>query len=449
MVYLSQVNYLLFHASVELFTVCIAGAIFIFTINARKFMDRDRFILLLGMSYLFVGILDFLHTMVYKGMGVFSTDSADPATQLWISARYIESLSFLLCLVLAKRIPRLDRILLGYSLVTILVITAIITGWFPMCLEDGVGLTPFKIVSEYIIIGILLVTVVLLGRNREDMDFDTYNWLLLACIFTIASEFAFTLYRNDIYGTLNTMGHVIKAISFTFIYLGLVSAGLSRPYATMFRELVRKRDDLEVAVKDKDFLIKEVHHRVKNNLQIISGILDLQRGYDREKDLDCVVDVIQSRIHIISRLHERLYGSDSLDTIDVKAHLEGVIQDLYQSNISLCGKVTISVEVEGPTTSMDLSIPLTLLVHEMVTNSLKYAFEGRDGAITLTIRLLEDGTIDLLDYHDDGKGMEGEPKDGFGTVLIDAFSDQLGLVKHRDTTRSHGVRFTFTRKASE
>jgi hypothetical protein len=147
--YLSSLySYLLFHSFAEIFSVIVAAAIFIIAWNSRRFLDNSYF-LFLGVAFLFVGALDLVHTLAYKGMGIFPEYGTNLATQLWIGARYLQSLALLIAPLLIGRRLRVNWLLAGYGLVTALLLVSIFY-WqnFPVCFVEGVGLTTFKKVSE-------------------------------------------------------------------------------------------------------------------------------------------------------------------------------------------------------------------------------------------------------------------------------------------------------------
>jgi len=162
----SRHSYLLFHSLTEIFSVVVAFGIFVLTWNSRRFIDNS-YILFLGIAYLFIGTVDLVHTLTYQGMGVFPGYGSDLATQLWIAARYVQSISFLAAPLLIGRKLRAPFVFLGYMVVTPLLLMSIFY-WdiFPACFVDGVGLTPFKKISEYVISFIFLASIFLLYRKR-------------------------------------------------------------------------------------------------------------------------------------------------------------------------------------------------------------------------------------------------------------------------------------------
>jgi hypothetical protein len=235
--YLSSLyNYLLFHTLAELFSIVIACGIFMTAWNARRYLNNG-YLLFIGIAYFFIGGLDLLHTLAYKGMPIFPGYGANLPTQLWIGARYMESLSLLFAPLLIRRQIRAGFITLGYSAVSLLFLLSIFA-WniFPTCFVEGAGLTPFKKISEYVISLFLLGSMGLLLKHRGEFERNVLRWLVWSIIFTIGSELSFTFYVQ-VYGLSNLIGHYFKIVSFYLIYKALIETGLARPYELLFREV--------------------------------------------------------------------------------------------------------------------------------------------------------------------------------------------------------------------
>ncbi len=240
--YLSRLHsYLLFHSIVEIFSVAVAAAIFMIAWNSRRFMDNN-YPLFLGISFLFVGGLDLIHTLAYKGMGIIAGSGVNLPTQLWIAARYLGSLSLLIAPLFLRRTLKLPYVFAGYAAATTLLLLSIFT-WriFPDSFVEGRGLTPFKIASEYAICLILAAAIGFLLKNGRELDRRVLRWLVVSMAATIASELSFTLY-TDPYGLTNLIGHYLKIVSFYFIYKAIVETGLDRPYDLLFRRLKQSEE---------------------------------------------------------------------------------------------------------------------------------------------------------------------------------------------------------------
>jgi PAS domain S-box-containing protein len=244
----SRYNYLLFHGLAELFSIVIACGIFMVAWNSRRHIE-NHYLLFIGIAYLFIGILDLVHTFAYKGMNIFPEFDANAPTQLWIAARYIESLTLLAAPLMLRRKINVHFITLGYGAVTALVLFSIMY-WriFPDCfLENGGGLTPFKRNSEYIISLILLAAGLHLFKFRAQFDHNVLGWLLASIALTIVSELSFTTYAS-VYGFSNLLGHYFKIASFFLIYKAIIQTGLAKPYDLLFRDLSRQREWLRVTL---------------------------------------------------------------------------------------------------------------------------------------------------------------------------------------------------------
>ena len=244
LVAVSRHNYLLFHGLAELFSIAVAWGVFMLVWNTRRYLDNDALVCL-GVAYFFVGLIDLFHMLAYKGMGVFpDMMAANRATQLWIAARYLESVSLLVFPLLMDRYLRVGEIFWFYAMLTVWVFAAIFA-WqvFPDCYVDGGGLTAFKRLSEYLICLILAGAVGLLWRMRCHFDGITLRLLFAAIGATIAGEMAFTVYIS-VYGISNLIGHFFKIISFLFIYLALIRSGVSRPIDVLLDQYKRREADL-------------------------------------------------------------------------------------------------------------------------------------------------------------------------------------------------------------
>ncbi|MBA7479824.1 Adaptive-response sensory-kinase SasA [subsurface metagenome] len=237
----SWYSYLLFHNIAEIFSILVAFGIFIIAWNARRFLDNSYFIFI-GIAFLFVGALDLVHTLAYSGMGVFPEYGTNLATQLWICARYIQSLSLLVAPLLIGRRLRINFLLLGYGLVTALLLVSIFY-WqnFPTCFVEGAGLTTFKIISEYAISLLLVGAIFTMWQKRRQFDTNVLGFLLAAIMVTIASELAFTLYQSP-YGLANLIGHFLKIVAFYLIYKAIIETGLVKPYNLLFRNLKQSEE---------------------------------------------------------------------------------------------------------------------------------------------------------------------------------------------------------------
>jgi len=261
---LARGNYLLFHSLAEGFAILVA--VLIYVLGTRTYEhSRDDFLLFLGNAYLFVAILDFLHTMTYEGMGVFPGYGPDPATQLWVAGRFVDAVSLLLApFFIGRRFWR-RAVPIGYALVTAgLIASIMVFENFPACYIPGQGLTPFKIVSEYLISLMVMGAIWHLRSRREHIDRPTYLLMVAAMVATILSELSLTLY-TDLYGLVNMVGHLFKLLAYYLVYLGIVRRGLEKPYF----EIRRLNEGLERRVAERTAQLEEAMAQQRRTVEAV------------------------------------------------------------------------------------------------------------------------------------------------------------------------------------
>ncbi len=241
----SLFNYPLFHSLVEIITIAIGFTLFILAWNSRRFLANDclKFV---GVGYAFIAVIDLLHTLAYKGMNVFPGNNANLPTQFWIAARFLQALTLCVAPVFARRRIR-EHFLFGAYFAAVSMIAALIfTGNFPDCYVEGTGLTPFKVVGEYTICTMLVVSLFLFHRVRASFNARVNILIVSSIVLTVISELSFTEYLS-VYGFANMLGHLMKLAAFYLIYRALLVTGLKEPFDLIFRDLKQKREALRDA----------------------------------------------------------------------------------------------------------------------------------------------------------------------------------------------------------
>jgi PAS domain S-box-containing protein len=633
-------NYLLFHTVVELFSVYVAYVIFLIVWKSRTRLE-NRYLILIGIAFFFIGSVDFLHTLAFRGMGVFPGFGTNLTVQLWVVARYLESISFLIAPLFLIRNKESGyrkaekryresledsafawKVFLVYALITIFCLLSIFFFRnFPVAYIEGSGLTPFKILSEYIISFILLCSLFLLYVKRDRFENKVFRLLAASIILTVFGELSFTLYSH-VDEFPNLIGHYFKLLSFYLIYQAVVDVGFEEPCSLLFRELKHREENFrqkaiflgdeynhickmigvsrnfeqdnkglegdkgqesyhpfsqhfpgigfqldgnfspvsiqgpveemtgygkedilsgkvdlmeiivpedqplifenrqklksnpkfvvenEFRIRKKDgetkwvreitrrvqgrsegsgefqglvyditerkmaeealekidrIRVKEVHHRIKNNLQVISSLLSLQAEKFEDREVIEAFRESQNRVASIAMIHEELHGGENLDALDFADYLQKLTADLFNSYRVGKDGVSLKLELEKVWLGMDTAIPLGIIVNELVSNALKHAFSGKnEGELRISLRNEEiPASMDeisgsdreclenndphyILTVADNGKGIPEEidfrTADSLGLQLITILVEQIdGCIELK---RDQGTEFT-------
>lgn len=214
----------------------------------------------------------------------------------------------------------------------------------------------------------------------------------------------------------------------------------------MSKELERRVEDrtraLKAALKEKEVLLKEIHHRVKNNLQVISSMLNLQAMHITDDAVQSVFAESQGRVQSIALVHETLYESEDLSSVNFVDYIHTLVNTVIQAQSSPYRNVSTEVEAGDIRLAIGIAIPCGLIINELVTNSLKHAFTGRErGTIRVVLRRRAPERIELA-VMDDGVGLppDLDPRHvtSLGLDLVYTFAEQLGAqvsVKTRPGTQ--------------
>jgi signal transduction histidine kinase/CheY-like chemotaxis protein len=251
--WLSRQNFPLFHTLVELARIGVAVGIFLVFWNTRQFLKLGYF-LFLGVAFAFVAGLDLVHALSYQGVDVLSDDHGNVPTQLWIAARYLEAGAFLVAPLFLRRRVYIGVVMAAFGAITAFVLASIFA-WqtFPHCFTEGVGLTPFKVVSEYVICGLFACSLALLVQHRGEFDVRVFRLLAGAIAVTIGAELVFTAYLTAS-GDANFVGHTLELVAFYLFYKAMIEVSLRRPYTLLFRDLRQSQEDLRHSVERLELL---------------------------------------------------------------------------------------------------------------------------------------------------------------------------------------------------
>jgi len=419
-VYLTSLySYLLFHSIVELFTIIVAAGVFVIAWNARSYINNN-YLLFIAIASVFVALLDLFHTLAYQGMGVFPDQTANLATQLWVAARYLQSISWFLAPFFLGRKLKLDLQFGAYIVITGFLLTSIFY-WqnFPVAYIHGVGLTEFKKVSEYVVSFFFLGAIALLVWKRQEFEAGVLCYLVVSLILTIGSEIAFTFYVS-VYGEANLIGHLLRLVAVYFLYKAIIEKGLVKPYAVLLRdlklseqrlreyglsqqahnmELTRSADKLrgdiaimrahneelvrsEAQLRD-DAVIMQIRNeelmRLEKQLQEDAVALKI-RNDELDAYAHTVAHDLKNPLSILIATTDLFTGIPSLTRKELKEFLQQIKASAFEMNNIIDTLLLLSEvrKVEAPTEPLDMA-----KVVNTVRNRLSYLVKQNHGRVIL------------------------------------------------------------------
>ncbi len=240
------------------------------------------------------------------------------------------------------------------------------------------------------------------------------------------------------------------------------SSGKEVKYQNWIYDITKRKIIEENIEKNDEIRKKEIHHRIKNNLQVISSLLDLQsekfKGKENIQDSEVLQAFMESQDRVISMalIHEELYKGRQHDTLNFSSYLEKLVENLFQTYRLESNQISLNMDLdENLFLDMDTAVPLGIIVNELVSNSLKHAFKGRDrGEIRIILHTEEnenDSTSFILVVSDNGVGipenLELEDLDSLGMQLVTTLIDQLD--GELELKRINGTEFTMKFKVTE
>jgi two-component sensor histidine kinase len=204
--------------------------------------------------------------------------------------------------------------------------------------------------------------------------------------------------------------------------------------------LSAQKAEIQTKSNQNELLLKEIHHRVKNNLQTISSLLHLQSAHIKDADVKQAVAAGQHRVESMALIHQKLYQRDNLAAIEMKDYLSNLVTSLIETFDADPERITFHLDMPELELDVDTAVPLGLIVNELITNSLKYAFpDGRAGTITVSLQKTGD-QLDLL-VADDGVGSANTATGtAFGSQLVKLLAAQLGGRITQEVTNGYATR---------
>nr|WP_299345818.1 histidine kinase dimerization/phosphoacceptor domain -containing protein [Allomuricauda sp.] len=236
-------------------------------------------------------------------------------------------------------------------------------------------------------------------------------------------------------------------ISLIFTLLGF--AGLVYAYLKSIKNqrlIAEQKHIIENALVEKDSLLKEIHHRVKNNLQMVSSLLSLQTKNTRSKSAIVALEEGKSRVKAMALIHQKLYQNDDLSVIEMQGYIESLINSVQSVYKKGGHNISITIDAEGTELDIDRAIPFGLILNELVSNSFKYAFPENDENGKIYIHLRKNGDQGYFEYTDNGVGLpedtDERTQSSMGIRLMNRLVNQLQSKLNIDRA-GEGVRFWF------
>jgi two-component sensor histidine kinase len=214
-------------------------------------------------------------------------------------------------------------------------------------------------------------------------------------------------------------------------------------------EVLRSEQSVRASLREKEVMLKEIHHRVKNNLQVISSLLNLQARYLPDPAARAIFSQSQNRVQSIALVHERLYESADLSHVDFAKYVVVLLDNIFDTYGATNRGISKDVDIGDANLTVDIAIPCGLIVNEVVTNALKHAFpNGRHG--TVRVSLTERNEMLELTIQDDGVGIPAgiDPRNtvSLGLDLVTTFADQLNAEVEISRVGGTSFRFRFRKE---
>lgn len=205
-------------------------------------------------------------------------------------------------------------------------------------------------------------------------------------------------------------------------------------------KLAKQKQQLEIAVDEKNTLLKEVHHRVKNSFQVVSSLLYLQSENMKDKEAKIAIKEAENRVRSMVLIHQKLYNKDELVGINTKDYFQDLTRDIFESHQFQGEPIAYELDVEPLVLDLETITPLGLILNELIVNTLKHAFKTIDDKGKLIVNFKKESNALKLKVVDNGKGFKGEIKNtSFGISLMKALSKKLKATLHYNSQPNLGT----------
>jgi two-component sensor histidine kinase len=383
-------------------------------------------------------------------LDIFCRKYASKSTSLLVNARSLATFSFSLILICLLAMPFLF-VPLSSVLIVLVIVTSIVT---LVILMTGHFLPAFYLFHSMLSVSAFAMVFLL----KESWPYEIYLSGMVFFLIMILSRVTATRPR-----------HIIPVVFEAFVFQSIIYFLKIVP-ANMYKATSRSLDDYVITmlilalasvslilelrqnrerIGEKEVLLMELYHRTKNNMQVIISMLEMEAARMDNDRGRAVFQEMENRIQAMALVHQKLYLSQNLSTIDIKEYLEDLTGILVNSYNTSREPVTVRTDIENMTTLIDIAIPCGLILNEMISNSLKHAFSNdrKDKVISVRLRKTPDGSIEY-GISDNGQGApkgfdpRSDGKMGLKSVIAIAENQLLGKTEFRgDTGFSCMIRF--------
>ena len=262
-----------------------------------------------------------------------------------------------------------------------------------------------------------------------------YINMLIICLLYIESLPEYNIAANLVPETSRNLFSFLSILFSVYLLGGVLGKNLLKAHHNLYKS----RNEIEKRINEKETLLREVHHRVKNNLQTVSSLLSLQSRNIEDKKMKSIIKSSQNRVISMAMVHEMLYMRDDLSKIEYKSYVQELSEFLIRSIKGVENKVKLNIDIPDIKLGIDTAIPLGLLINEAITNALKYGItDENEGEISIAIR--QEKNHDYVLYiGDDGVGfpdsVDHKTTKSLGLKLIHNLARQLRGTISKDSTK--------------
>ncbi|MBT8299720.1 MAG: sensor histidine kinase [Maribacter sp.] len=283
----------------------------------------------------------------------------------------------------------------------------------------------------------VLALIVFAGYVTTKSYGKTYLYInmLIICLLYIESLPEYTFVENVVPETSRNLFSFLSILFSVYLLGGVLGKNLLKAHHNLYKS----RSEIEKRINEKETLLREVHHRVKNNLQTVSSLLSLQSRSIENKKMKSMIKSSQNRVISMAMVHEMLYMRDDLSKIEYKSYVQELSEFLIRSLKGAENKVKLNIDIPDIKLGIDTAIPLGLLINEAITNALKYGItDENEGEISIAIRQEKNHEY-VLYIGDDGVGfpesIDHKTTKSLGLKLIHNLARQLKGTISKDSSK--------------